>query len=96
MTILGLRVAPRRSGATSGDMAKKPTTKSPAPTSPKPVPAAPDAPSLKKGYEAFVAMLPAMYDGTAANPLAFGQTGTHIQAGAQHDQGRARLHSLKW
>ncbi|MBL9043028.1 MAG: hypothetical protein JNM83_15565 [Myxococcales bacterium] len=36
-------------------MAKKPTTKSPAPTSPKPVPAAPDAPSLKKSYEAFVA-----------------------------------------
>ncbi len=36
-------------------------------------------------YESFVAMLPAMYDGTATNPLGFGQTGTHIQAGAQHD-----------
>jgi hypothetical protein len=36
-------------------------------------------------YESFVATLPAMYDGTATNPLGFGQTGTHIQAGAQHD-----------
>jgi autotransporter-associated beta strand protein len=36
-------------------------------------------------YETFLAMLPAMYDGTAVNPLGFGQLNTHIQAGAQHD-----------
>lgn len=36
-------------------------------------------------YEAFVSGLPVSYDGTAANPLSFGQAGTHILAGTQHD-----------
>lgn len=36
-------------------------------------------------YESFVAGLPTSYDGTAVNPTTFGELGTHITAGTQHD-----------
>ena len=36
-------------------------------------------------YEEFVMWLPAMREGTAVSPLAFGAAGSHIQAGVQHD-----------
>lgn len=36
-------------------------------------------------YEAYVSGLPTSYDGTAVNPTTFGELGTHITAGTQHD-----------